>query len=131
MTQLTAAEIAKEHGFSARHWTRLAAGGKVPGARQPAGTRGQWLFDAVVFRRWWSTRIREVEAWPGYTAGAERTGAAPSVVVESTGEASRRLIEQRLSAVLGNGSVTSKPSNGATSRGARLTKRQTSSSAST
>jgi hypothetical protein len=44
-SQLTAPDLAREYGFTARHWTRLAAAGRVPGARQPAGPNGQWLFE--------------------------------------------------------------------------------------
>src|ERR1700760_585707 len=32
--QLKASEVAKRYGFTARHWTRLAAAGKIPGAWQ-------------------------------------------------------------------------------------------------
>src|SRR4051794_33481884 len=88
--QLTASELAREYGFTPRQWTRLAATGKIPGAPQPSGAGGQWLFDAAVFRRWWEARKREVEAWPGYTAEGGFTGAAPSVRTESTAEASRQ-----------------------------------------
>jgi len=48
----TAAEIAREHGFSTRYWIRLAAQGKIPGAYQPSGERGKWVFERVAFRRW-------------------------------------------------------------------------------
>jgi hypothetical protein len=45
VTHLTAAELSKTYGLTARHWIRLAARGKVPGAYQPAGEGGKWLFD--------------------------------------------------------------------------------------
>ena len=105
-----ASDIASEYGMSARHWIRLAKAGKIPGAWQPAGPRGHWLFDAVAFEEWRKASNREVGARPGYTVGEVSIGRAPSVTVESTGEASRRKIEQLASAVLGIGSPTSKRS---------------------
>lgn len=43
--QLRACDLARDYGFTARHWLRLAAAGKIPGARQPAGAGGHWLFE--------------------------------------------------------------------------------------
>jgi hypothetical protein len=118
-TQLRASEIARVYGFSSRHWIRMAAEGRIPGARQPSGVGGVWLFDAVRFASWWESRTRRVESWLGYTVDAEVRygGVAPSVRTESTGEASRQRIEQLRNAVFGNGSRTSTRSPGARSPG--------------
>jgi hypothetical protein len=102
-TQLTSADLASEYGFTARHWTRLAAEGKIPGARQPCGANGKWLFDTVVFQRWWKSREREVTQWPGYSAEVGRIGVAPNVRTENSGEASRRRTERLLKDALGRG----------------------------
>src|SRR6266436_6143047 len=129
--QLTATQVAQEHGFTPRHWTRQAAAGKIPGARQPSGPGGQWLFDAAMLRRWWETRKREVEAWPGYTAEGVSIGRAPSVRTESTGEASRQRTERLLSNVLGRGSMNSTRLPGVTSRAGPMRKPKRNSFAST
>ena len=123
--QLRASEIARKYGFTPRQWIRLAAAGKIPGARQPAGARGQWLFDAVLFANWSDDRTKKVEPRPGYTAEVKVGcgGAAPSVRAESTEEASRRRIEQLRNAVFGSGSTTSMRSPGAISRGVRSKRR--------
>jgi hypothetical protein len=41
MRPIPASDIAARYGFTARHWIRLAAAGKVPGAKQPTGPRGR------------------------------------------------------------------------------------------
>jgi hypothetical protein len=69
------------YGFPKRHWTKLAAQGRIPGARQPCGPRGHWSFDARLFAEWWET---------GKTEGVH----ANSV------EASRQRIERLLSAAI-------------------------------
>jgi hypothetical protein len=114
--QLTAAQVADEFGFTARHWIRLAAQGRIPGACQPSGHGGQWQFDEKQFRKWRKSREREVTAWPGFIAEAKSIGVAPSVQVGSTGEASRHQIGQLLKSALERGSKNSKASNGATGR---------------
>jgi hypothetical protein len=58
MNLLPASQIAKEYGFTARHWTRLAAAGKLPGTYQPSGEGGKWLFDAQVFGKWFKQNNR-------------------------------------------------------------------------
>jgi hypothetical protein len=54
MSELPAqsAEIAKEYGFSSRYWIKLAAAGGIPGAWQPSGPGGSWVFDRREFRLW-------------------------------------------------------------------------------
>lgn len=49
---LSASQLAERYGFTARHWTRQAAAGNIPGAYQPSGNHGHWLFDLAVFQRW-------------------------------------------------------------------------------
>src|SRR6185503_12214974 len=105
--QLTATQLSKEYGFTPRHWARLAASGKVPGARQPAGPNGQWMFDPVAFKRWWDSREREVESWPGYTKEVKRGMRVPSATVLSSEPASRQRTELLLRNALGNGSTSS------------------------
>src|SRR5581483_5598317 len=68
--QLSAADLARDYGYCARHWTRLAAAGKIPGASQPIDG-GRWWFDPAQFKRWWDAGKREIAAWPGYTAEAK------------------------------------------------------------
>ncbi|WP_371259447.1 helix-turn-helix domain-containing protein [Bradyrhizobium sp. URHD0069] len=128
---LKASEVAARYGLSARHWTRLAAAGKVPGAWQPVGARGHWLFNAEALDTWRKNNLKEVSQWQGFTSGATSGGAAPSVKIKSSGLASKQRIEQLLKSVLGNGSGNSMPSNGAISRGGRLTKLRSGSSEST
>jgi hypothetical protein len=48
-SQLRASEISRQYGFTSRYWIRMAAAGRVPGARQPSGVGGAWLFDARLF----------------------------------------------------------------------------------
>jgi hypothetical protein len=114
--QLKASDIARDYGCTPRYWSRMAAQGRIPGARQPSGPGGQWLFDTAVFQRWWQGLQREVTAWPGYIVEAKSIGPAPSVRVESAGEAYKRAIEQSLNAVFGNGFKNSTRCNGVISR---------------
>jgi hypothetical protein len=93
-------DLAREYGFTARYWTKLAAQGRIPGARQPFGPRGQWVFDPAVFTKWWNDRLQKVAAWPGYTVEAKSTGRVPSVTVETSAEASRLRTERLLKSVL-------------------------------
>jgi hypothetical protein len=131
-TQLRASEIARAYGFTPRHWIRLAAVGKIPGARQPSGAKGQWLFDAEVFAKWWESRQREVMTWPGYTVEEKKSGGvAFSVKVESTAEAYRQQTAQLLKNVLGIGSRRSRPLRGVTGRDAHSRTRTTDSFVST
>jgi hypothetical protein len=128
---LRASDLSREYGFTARHWIRLAAAGRIPGAHQPSGHGGGWLFDRQAFVAWWRSTQHEVSTWPGYTEGAASTGVAPSVKAESTGEASKQRIERLLADVLGHGSTSSTRSRGATSRGAHSRKRPSALSGST
>ena len=59
-------EIVEEFGFTARHWNRMAAAGRVPGARQPFGPRSSWVFDLDAVRAWWaaSEKTSETAAVP-------------------------------------------------------------------
>jgi hypothetical protein len=98
---LTAEDLARDYGFSSRHWTRLAASGIVPGATQPTGKNGKWFFDETTFRNWWASRHREVSC--EFTGGVKRIGSAPNVRIETTAEASRQRTERLLTDVLGRG----------------------------
>lgn len=51
---VSAADLVAEFGFTERHWTRMAAAGRVPGARQPFGPRSRWVFDLTAVREWWA-----------------------------------------------------------------------------
>jgi hypothetical protein len=50
--QLRASELSIHYGFTARYWIKRATAGTIPGARQPSGPKGHWLFDRRVFARW-------------------------------------------------------------------------------
>jgi hypothetical protein len=102
----TAADLAREYGCTPRYWTRLAASARIPGARQPSGPNGKWLFDRALFQQWWRSREQKVGQWPVSSAEAKRIGLVPSVITETSGEASRRRTEKLLSDVLGSGSTT-------------------------
>jgi len=109
--QLRTSDIAARFGFTRRYWIKLASVGKIPGARQPSGPGGGWLFDRELFESWWSKLPRrENETWRGYIDGERPIGAFSNVTAADTGAASRRQIEQLLNAVLGNGSSSSKAS---------------------
>ena len=125
--QLRTADLVARYGFTERHWRKLAAEGRIPGATQPCGSRGHWVFDARLFAAWWEAGRREA-ACRISTAGAKFGGAAPSVRGASTAEVSRQRIERLHSVVLGNGSGSLKRLPGATSRGARLKKQLSGSS---
>jgi hypothetical protein len=99
----TAREIADEYGFSQRYWTRLAAAGKLPGAYQPGGDGGQWMFDRAAFRRWWSSTQRRVRQWPGYTSEDRSGGRAPSVRAGSTDGPLEQEIDELLKSACNNG----------------------------
>lgn len=102
--QLRASEVAREYGRTPRYWIRLAAAGKVPGARQPSGEGGQWAFDAVKLAAWWEAVEREEAApWRRSTDGARNIGRAPSVkVLPCVGLRARQRTEALLKEVLGD-----------------------------
>lgn len=100
---VTASQIAQEFGFSARHWTRAASAGKVPGACQPSGPGGHWLFDVALFRRWWTAKQKDIPEWQGYTSAVQRGGAGFNVKVRNTGKASEQEIAALLKSVCGSG----------------------------
>ena len=97
--------LVQEYGFTARYWIRLAAQGKIPGARQPSGPGGCWSFDLAAFRRWHNKSVRAVSSWPGYTSAEKHGGAAYSVPAASTGNPSKRDLRASLASVLRNGST--------------------------
>ena len=101
--QYTASDLTREYGCTPRYWTRLAASGKVP-ARQLAGPKGKWLFDAAEFQQWWRER-KAARQWPESFVEAKHIGLVPSVTIEKSGGASRQRTEKLLNDVLGSGSM--------------------------
>lgn len=79
-----AKDIAKEFGSTPRHWIKLAASGKIPGAWQTGDEGSCWMFDIEAFRRWQKSKIMRVEEWQGYTKGAKYGGRVSSVKVRNT-----------------------------------------------
>jgi hypothetical protein len=100
---VTASMLSERYGPSARYWIRMAAKGKIPGAFQPSGRGGKWFFDPTAVGRWWESRRKEVDQWPGYTVEARRTGDAPSVMAGNSAEALKRQIDQQLKSAFVNG----------------------------
>src|ERR1700730_15248000 len=121
--QLRASEIARAYGFTSRYWIRLAAAGKIPGAWQPSGPGGGWLFDQAQFVAWREASKRRVTPWRQSTDAAKGIGPAPNVKGASTGAASRPPIAQLLNDVLGSASKNSTRSPTATSPGGSGRKR--------
>src|SRR6185312_8139517 len=113
---VAASTIAERFGFTARHWIRQAAEGRVPGAYQPSGPGGRWLFDEAVFEHWYRSRVREARLWQPSTRGERSIGAVPNVRGGNSGSPLRQEIDELLKNVCNNGSRTSKPRHGATSR---------------
>ena len=127
--QLRPSDLAARFGLTARYWRAMAAAGRIPGARQPSGRRGGWIFDRSAFEAWWSKLPkREGRPWQEYTGAGRSIGAFSNVSDDATGEASRRRIEQLLTAVLGTGLTRSKVPRSATSRAGRSWKPPRSSS---
>lgn len=52
---LSAKQLSERTGYSVRFFQELAAAGKLTWARQPAGPRGRWMFDAGAFDAWWAS----------------------------------------------------------------------------
>ncbi len=102
-TSMTAAELADRFGMTARYWTRMAVTGKVPGAWQPSGAKGKWLFDKATVERWQRSGVKEVKSWRGYISAERRIGAAPSVREENIVSPSAQKINQLLKSVCANG----------------------------
>src|SRR5262245_23303425 len=86
--QLRASEIAGRYGLSSRYWIKMAAAGRIPGAWQPSGPGGAWLFDKAQFVHWRETQKRRAPEWPRSTAGEKGIGAAPNVRGASIGAVS-------------------------------------------
>jgi len=117
LLQLRASEIAARYGFTPRYWIKRAAAGKIPGARQPSGPRGGWLFDGDLFETWWRGLPRqESVAWQTYIDAEQSGGAVSNAMDAVTGAASRRRIEALLNAVLDSGLSSSKASRSAKRR---------------
>lgn len=100
---LTAADLSERFGMSPRYWTRLAQQGKLPGAWQPSGEKGQWLFDEDAFQRWRNSTMKKVKEWPGYTKEVKSGGRAPSVTGRNTERPLEQEIDGWLKSAIGNG----------------------------
>src|SRR5262249_44105068 len=85
--QLRASEIAARYGLSSRYWIKMAAASRIPGAWQPSGPGGAWLFDKAQFVAWREAQKRRAPAWPRSTAGEKGIGRARSVKGAGTGAA--------------------------------------------
>src|SRR6478736_4151278 len=106
--QFRTADLVLRYGFTTRHWTKLAAAGRIPGASQPCGPHGHWSFDARLFAEWWEAGKREGVQWRT-SIGEERPGGrVPPVREVNSVEASKQRIEQLLNAISANGSKNSK-----------------------
>ena len=117
MADVSAAEIAKVHGMTPRHWTRLAAAGKVPGAWQSAGTGGKWLFDPLRFAEWKAEQMKGESLWPASIDVGAHGGRGLNATAASSGKALKHRIDELLSAAIATGSKGSTRSPGATGRG--------------
>ena len=60
---ITASQVAERYGFTSRHWIRMAAEGKAPGAFQPSGPGGRWMFDPDELAAWWETKRAKPDNW--------------------------------------------------------------------
>src|SRR5258708_37478422 len=140
-TKLTATEVARLFGYSARHWRRQAALGKVPGAHQLFGPRGHWVFDDDELRKLCRTRKREVAPWASLGKRVVNSGGAASSEKSSPSEnraaaqnsvaALKQQTSKRLSAVLERGKKNSTPPLGGKSPVAPTSKLKLVSSATT
>ena len=75
--QLRASEIAARYGLSSRYWIKMAAAGRIPGAWQPSGPGGGWLFDQAQFVAWREASKRRAMSWRPSTDEAKGIGPAP------------------------------------------------------
>lgn len=98
-----ASALVERYGFTARHWIRLAAAGKVPGAFQPFGAHGRWVFDLDVVARWWDAQRKQVTEWPTSTSAGRRGGGASSGAGRKFARPSRRDLKASLASVLERG----------------------------
>src|SRR4051795_9401002 len=92
--------LVEEVGFSARHWIRMAAAGRVPGARQPFGPGSSWVFDLRAVRQWWDATAKAVPEWPTSTSVGTSGGAVSRRTARSIAPRSRRDLKATLAKVL-------------------------------
>ena len=97
---VAAKHLVEEFGFTSRHWIRMAAAGRVPGARQPFGPGSSWVFDLPAVRRWWDASTRTVAEWPTSTSGGRPGGGASRKRARSSVVASRRDLKASRASVL-------------------------------
>ena len=102
------ATLAEQTGMSARWFTRMAVGGKIPGAVQPGGPGGAWRFDERQFWAWWNSRTRRAaNEWQTSTSAGNSGGDVSAVrAVNSASPLRQRLKALRESASRG-GSASS------------------------
>lgn len=95
--------LVEKYGMTPRYWIRMAADGKIPGAYQPSGEGGKWVFDPVAVSKWWASRQREVKGWPGYTVEGCGGGDVPSVPESSDANRLKRKIDEWRKSAFANG----------------------------
>ena len=77
--------------LSERWFTGQACEGKIPGAVQPAGPGGAWLFDEDQFWRWWSERGR-APWYPSIGRRERNTGRDAISPTDDSGSHLRKLL---------------------------------------
>src|SRR5579883_1618266 len=97
--------LASRTGFSARWFTREANAGRIPGACQPRGEKGEWRFDEERFWRFWRERERGGEPWHPSTGAAGSGGDVSSVKAVNSGSRLRQRINQWRKSGSANGST--------------------------
>ncbi len=105
---VSAARLVEEFGFTERHWIRMAAAGRVPGARQPFGPRSSWVFDLTAVRRWWESTLKTAPEQPMPAVVGKRRRVAsrrPAMVFDSPSTADLRAL---VANVLASGTPRSK-----------------------
>jgi hypothetical protein len=90
---LTAAQLARQAGFTARWLTARAAAGEIPGACQPGGAGGAWRFDEELFWRWWDEQAARGKQWRPSTNAARSGGDVSTVKAVSSDSPLRRRLK--------------------------------------
>jgi hypothetical protein len=98
--------LAARTGFSARWFTREASKGKIPGACQPNGEKGEWRFDEQRFWQYWRERERG-EPWHPSTGAARNGGDVSSVRAVNSGSPLKQRLKELRSKGFANGSTAS------------------------
>lgn len=106
--RISATDAAARVGMSARRLVELAAQGRVLGAAQMAGPRGQWSFSSLKLERWIREReiaaeCRRNERQAISTLVAKSGGAGLRSQAKSTDEAFARLFGRKRKGILPRG----------------------------